>query len=65
MTNVSEQDLSGAASYPALQAARTAFQAEAAGTPAKQAAGMELTYCMRDCLTDLGNPAAHLLPERP
>jgi len=65
MTNVSEAELATTASFPALQAARTALQAETPKTPGYHAAGMEVQYCMRDCLTDLGSLAADYLPVRP
>jgi hypothetical protein len=65
MTNVPEEKLAEAASYSALQAARTALQAETPKTPGHHAAGIEVAYCMRDCLTDLGIAAANYLPARP
>lgn len=65
MTNVPEEKLAETAGYPALQAARAACDAEAPNTAEKQAAGMEVAYCMRDCLLELGNLAASMIPERP
>jgi hypothetical protein len=65
MTNVPEEKLAETAAYAALQAARTACNAEAPNTPEKHAAGMEVAYCMRDCLLELGSLAASMIPERP
>jgi hypothetical protein len=65
MSNVSEEQLATTDGYEALQAAWTAFEAEAPNTPEKHEAGMEISYCMRDCLVELKNSAAQYLPERP